>query len=202
MYSNKKTVQILGEVLKSKLIFNIIISPGSRNAPIIIHFTQNKLFKTYSIVDERCAGFFALGMAQKLKKPVVISCTSGSSVVNYFPSIIESFYQNIPIIIVTADRPKEFITIYDGQSMNQENIFQNYVIKFTQLTEDESKRGIWYNNKLINESINECILKNKPIHINIPFSEPLYGITNKIKIHINIVKTFYTETYIKKKINF
>ncbi|WP_185877865.1 2-succinyl-5-enolpyruvyl-6-hydroxy-3-cyclohexene-1-carboxylic-acid synthase [Blattabacterium cuenoti] len=202
MYSDKKIVQILGEVLKLKSIFNIIISPGSRNAPIIIHFTKNKLFKTYSIVDERCAGFFALGMAQQLKKPVIINCTSGSSVVNYYPAVIESFYQNIPIIIITADRPKEFRTIYDGQSMDQENIFKKYVEKFVQLTEDESKKGIWYNNKLINESINQCILTNKPVHINIPFSEPLYGITNKIKVHTNTIKTFYTETYIKTKNQF
>ncbi|WP_185877344.1 2-succinyl-5-enolpyruvyl-6-hydroxy-3-cyclohexene-1-carboxylic-acid synthase [Blattabacterium cuenoti] len=196
-YSNKKVVQILGEILKANYIFNIVISPGSRNAPIIIHFTQDKTFKTYSIIDERCAAFFALGIAQKSRKPVVINCTSGSSVVNYYPAITEAFYQKIPIIIITADRPKEIIDIFEGQSIYQENIFNNHVEKFVQLTEDESKNGLWYNNKLINESINSCIITKRPIHINIPFSEPLYERTNKLKIKPTIIKTFFT----KKKID-
>ncbi|WP_238785136.1 2-succinyl-5-enolpyruvyl-6-hydroxy-3-cyclohexene-1-carboxylic-acid synthase [Blattabacterium cuenoti] len=198
IYSNKKVVQILGEIFQKKLIFNIIISPGSRNAPIIIHFTQNKIFNTYSIIDERCAGFFALGMAQKLKQPVVINCTSGSSVVNYYPSITEAFYQKIPIIIVTADRPNKKINILEGQTIHQENIFKNHVVSFSQLTEDESKIGIWYNNNLINESINKCILTSQPVHINIPFSEPLYEITNSLQVEIKNIKIFPTKKYIKK----
>ncbi|WP_185853305.1 2-succinyl-5-enolpyruvyl-6-hydroxy-3-cyclohexene-1-carboxylic-acid synthase [Blattabacterium cuenoti] len=189
MYSNKKVVQSLGEILKKKSIFNIIISPGSRNAPIIIHFTQYKDFQTYSIVDERCAGFFALGIAQQIRKPVVISCTSGSAVVNYYPAVTEAFYQKIPLILVTADRPKEIIDIFEGQSIHQENIFQKHVETSVQLTEDESQSGIWYNEKLMNESINKCILKNKPIHINIPFSEPLYKTTNQLQVKPKIIKT-------------
>ncbi|WP_185871617.1 2-succinyl-5-enolpyruvyl-6-hydroxy-3-cyclohexene-1-carboxylic-acid synthase [Blattabacterium cuenoti] len=203
MYSNKKIVQSLGEILKAKSIFNVIISPGSRNAPIIIHFTQNKSFKTYSIVDERCAGFFALGIAQQIRKPVVISCTSGSSVVNFYPAITEAFYQNVPLILVSADRPKEVINIFEGQTIYQENIFQRHVVASIQLTEDESESGMWYNDRLINESINECVLKNKPIHINIPFSEPLYGTTNHLKVKPKIIKAIpvknYIETYSYKK---
>ncbi|QIK16474.1 2-succinyl-5-enolpyruvyl-6-hydroxy-3-cyclohexene-1-carboxylic-acid synthase [Blattabacterium sp. DPU] len=203
MYSSKKIVQSLGEILKAKSIFNIIISPGSRNAPIIIHFTQHKDFKTYSIVDERCAGFFALGIAQQIRKPVVMSCTSGSSVVNYYPAITEAFYQNIPLILVTADRPKESINIFEGQSIHQENIFQKHVETSIQLTEDESELGIWYNDRLINESINKCISKRKPIHINIPFSEPLYNTTNHLQVKPKIIKTIpvqnYIETYNYKK---
>ncbi|WP_238784854.1 thiamine pyrophosphate-binding protein [Blattabacterium cuenoti] len=203
MYSNKKIVQSLGVILKAKSIFNIIISPGSRNAPIIIHFTQHKDFKTYSIVDERCAGFFALGIAQQIRKPVVISCTSGSAVVNYYPAVTEAFYQSIPLILVTADRPKEIIDIFEGQSIHQENIFQKHVLTSVQLTEDESESGIWYNDLLMNESINKCIFKSKPIHINIPFSEPLYGTTNHLQVKPKIIKTIpvknYVETYDYKK---
>ncbi|WP_185857291.1 2-succinyl-5-enolpyruvyl-6-hydroxy-3-cyclohexene-1-carboxylic-acid synthase [Blattabacterium cuenoti] len=197
MYSNKKIVQSLGEILKAKSIFNIIISPGSRNAPIIIHFTQHKDFKTYSIVDERCAGFFALGIAQQIRKPVVISCTSGSAVVNYYPAIIEAFYQRIPLILVTADRPKEIVDVFEGQSIHQENIFQKHVETSIQLTEDESESGIWYNDRLMNQSINKCILKNKPIHINIPFSEPLYNTINHLQVKPKIIKTIPIKNYIK-----
>ncbi|WP_185860686.1 2-succinyl-5-enolpyruvyl-6-hydroxy-3-cyclohexene-1-carboxylic-acid synthase [Blattabacterium cuenoti] len=203
MYSSKKIVQSLGEILKAKSIFNIIISPGSRNAPIIIHFTQHKNFNTYSIVDERCAGFFALGIAQQIKKPVVISCTSGSAVVNLYPAITEAFYQKIPLILVTADRPKEIIDVFEGQSIYQDNIFQKHVETSIQLTEDESKLGIWYNDRLMNESINKCIIKNKPVHMNIPFSEPLYNTTNHLQVKPKIIKIIpvknYIETYNYKK---
>ncbi|WP_238784196.1 2-succinyl-5-enolpyruvyl-6-hydroxy-3-cyclohexene-1-carboxylic-acid synthase [Blattabacterium cuenoti] len=187
----------MGEILKAKSIFNIIISPGSRNAPIIIHFTQYKNFKTYSIVDERCAGFFALGIAQQIRKPVVISCTSGSAVVNYYPAITEAFFQNIPLILVTADRPKKIIDVFEGQSIKQENIFQKHVEVSVQLTEDDSELGIWYNDRLINESINKCILKNKPIHINIPFSEPLYNTIDHLQVKPKIIKTVPVKNYIE-----
>ncbi|WP_185861241.1 2-succinyl-5-enolpyruvyl-6-hydroxy-3-cyclohexene-1-carboxylic-acid synthase [Blattabacterium cuenoti] len=197
MYSSKKVVQSFGEILKAKSIFHIIISPGSRNAPIIINFTQQKMFHTYSIVDERCAGFFALGIAQQIRKPVVISCTSGSAVVNFYPAVTEAFYQNIPLILLTADRPKKIIDVFEGQSIYQENIFQKHVETSIQLIEDESESGIWYNDKLINESINKCILKNKPIHINIPFSEPLYNTTNHLQVRPKIIKTIPVKKYIK-----
>ncbi|WP_238784771.1 2-succinyl-5-enolpyruvyl-6-hydroxy-3-cyclohexene-1-carboxylic-acid synthase [Blattabacterium cuenoti] len=196
-------MQSLGEILKAKSIFNIIISPGSRNAPIIIHFTQHKDFKTYSIVDERCAGFFALGIAQQIRKPVVMSCTSGSAVVNYYPAITEAFYQNIPLILISADRPKEIIDVFEGQSIHQENIFQKHVEASIQLIESESESGMWYNDRLINESINKCIFKKKPIHINIPFSEPLYNTTNHLQVKPKIIKTIpvknCVETYDSKK---
>ncbi|WP_185882905.1 2-succinyl-5-enolpyruvyl-6-hydroxy-3-cyclohexene-1-carboxylic-acid synthase [Blattabacterium cuenoti] len=198
MYSTKKVVQSLGEILKKKSIFHIIISPGSRNAPIIIHFTEEKDFTIYSIVDERCAAFFALGIAQQITKPVVVNCTSGSAVVNYYPAITEAFYQRIPLIILTADRPKEIIDIFDGQSIYQKNIFQKHVISSVQLTEDESNQGLWYNEKLMNESINECIIHNKPIHINIPFSEPLYETTNDIQVKPKIIKVISVKSHIEK----
>ncbi|WP_185851544.1 2-succinyl-5-enolpyruvyl-6-hydroxy-3-cyclohexene-1-carboxylic-acid synthase [Blattabacterium cuenoti] len=199
LYSNKKIVQSLGEILIAKSIIHIIISPGSRNAPLIIHFTQHMSFKTYSVVDERCAGFFALGISQQIKKPVVLSCTSGSAVVNYYPAVTEAFYQNIPLIFLTADRPKEIIDVFEGQSIHQENIFQKHVETSIQLTEDESKSGLWYNDRLMNESINRCILKKKPIHINIPFSEPLYETTNYLQVKPKIIKTISVENnYIEK----
>ncbi|WP_185849765.1 2-succinyl-5-enolpyruvyl-6-hydroxy-3-cyclohexene-1-carboxylic-acid synthase [Blattabacterium cuenoti] len=198
MYSNKKIVQSLGEILKAKSISHIIISPGSRNAPIIIHFTQHRYFKTYSIVDERCAGFFALGIAQKINKPVVLSCTSGSAVVNYYPSVTEAFYQNIPLIFLTADRPKEIINTLEGQTIHQENIFQNHVESSIQLTEDETQLGLWYNDRLINESINKCIEKKKPIHINIPFSEPLYETTEFLHVKPKIINTFPVKNCVEK----
>ena len=85
-------------------------------------------FKCYSIVDERCAAFFALGMAQQLKHPVAILCTSGSALLNYYPAISEAFYSDIPLIVLSADRPKHLIEIGDGQTINQKYVFQNHIL--------------------------------------------------------------------------
>ncbi|WP_238785394.1 2-succinyl-5-enolpyruvyl-6-hydroxy-3-cyclohexene-1-carboxylic-acid synthase [Blattabacterium cuenoti] len=205
IYSKKKIVQSLGIILISKSIFHIVISPGSRNAPIIIHFTINPYFKTYSIVDERSAGYFALGMAQQINNPVLLNCTSGTSVLNYYPALTEAFYQYIPLIFITADRPKETPYLLENQSIHQENIFKNYVVASVQLTEEESNNGLWYNEKLINEAINNCIKKNRPVHINIPFTDPLYDTVNHIQVKPKIIKdipvvnTIVNYSYIKEK---
>ena len=85
-------------------IKHIVISPGSRNAPLTIGFTNHDFFECFSIVDERSAGFFALGMAQQLQQPVALVCTSGSALVNYFPAVTEAFYSRIPLVVISADR--------------------------------------------------------------------------------------------------
>ena len=113
---------------KQQHIQNIIISPGSRNAPLTISFTNDPYFKCYSIVDERCAAFFAMGMAQQLKQPTAIVCTSGSALLNYYPAISEAFYSDIPLVVISADRPKERIDIGDGQTIRQEGVFKNHIL--------------------------------------------------------------------------
>ncbi|WP_103327137.1 2-succinyl-5-enolpyruvyl-6-hydroxy-3-cyclohexene-1-carboxylic-acid synthase [Bacteroidetes bacterium endosymbiont of Geopemphigus sp.] len=181
MFSAHPVVQGIAEILKAKDITYAVLSPGSRNAPVIIHLTGDPAFKTYSIADERSAGFFALGMAQQLQVPVVLNCTSGSALVNYYPSLVEAYYQQIPLILLTADRPKESIDLREGQTIQQENLFGRHVVKFVQLTEDHSKKGLWYNDYLVNETLNAALLLKKPVHINLPLSEPLYNRVNKIK---------------------
>lgn len=181
MFSAHPVVQGIAEILKAKNIVHAVLSPGSRNAPVIIHLTGDPAFKTYSIADERSAGFFALGMAQQLQAPVVLNCTSGSAPVNYYPSVVEAYYQGIPLILLTADRPKEAIDLREGQTIQQEDIFGGHVVKFVQLTEDHSKKGLWYNEYLVNEALNAALLLKKPAHINLPLSEPLYNTVSKIK---------------------
>ena len=100
-------------------ITTVVISPGSRNAPLAIGFASNDAFNCYSIVDERSAGFFSLGIAQQIKKPVILLCTSGSAILNYAPAIAEAFYSQIPLIVLSADRPKYKINIGDGQTIDQ-----------------------------------------------------------------------------------
>lgn len=182
MYSNKLSVQLIGEVLYRYGITDFILSPGSRNAPLTIHFTNHQEYTCYSIVDERSAAFFALGMAQSKKKPVAICCTSGTASANYYPAIIEAFYQNIPIVVLTADRPENYVDIFDGQTIRQKNMYSNHIYGSYQLSESESEESITQNFLDLKKALNTCVLKSGPIHINIPFSEPLYEQTDQIEI--------------------
>ncbi|MFT5237761.1 MAG: 2-succinyl-5-enolpyruvyl-6-hydroxy-3-cyclohexene-1-carboxylate synthase [Flavobacteriaceae bacterium] len=152
-------------------IDHIVISPGSRNAPLIIGFTEQPDFKCFSIVDERCAAFFAIGLAQQLKKPVAVVCTSGSALLNYYPAIAEAFYSDIPLVIISADRPSHLLEIGDGQTIRQENVFANHIL-FNGNCKDGGDS--FENEVIIDEALKTAIHKRGPVHINAPFSEPLY----------------------------
>ncbi len=178
MYSDIVSVQHVCKLLEHKGIRNIVISPGSRNAPLAIECSQNPNLNTLSIIDERSAGFFALGMSQKTKKPTVVVCTSGSALVNYYPAVVEAYYQRVPLVIISADRPKEWIDQNDGQTIRQENVFKSHTVSNVNLQKSNDENTIWYNHRLVNEALNMCWLYHKPVHINIPLQEPLYGTTS------------------------
>ena len=179
-FSNKKLSQTITQLCVAKGIRNIVISPGSRNAPLTIGFTENKNFINYSIVDERCAAFFALGIAQQLDEPVALVCSSGSALLNYYPAISESFYSDIPLVILSADRPSELINIGDGQTIQQENVFQNHILESANCIEGDAYN--LFNEAIINSALNTAISKKGPVHINLPFSEPLYKTTENLTI--------------------
>ena len=170
IYPKIPLAQSVIEICRLKGIQHIIISPGSRNAPLTIGFSNNEAFQCYSIVDERCAAFFALGIAQQTKEPVAIVCTSGSALLNYYPAIAEAFYSQIPLVVISADRPKNKIDIGDGQTIRQENVFANHSLYNANLTEDASAE----NDNLICEAISISKKQKGPVHINVPFEEPLY----------------------------
>lgn len=170
--------QLVIQACKAKDIRHIVISPGSRNAPLTIGFTYDRFFKTYSIVDERCAAFFAIGMAQQLQYPVAVVCTSGSALLNYYPAVAEAFYSNIPLIIISADRPSHKIDIGDGQTIRQANVFASHCTYNANLSEYEKQEKS--NVYEINNALNTAIIKQTPVHINVPFEEPLYLTTEKI----------------------
>ena len=176
-YSNKEIAQ---QVINTCLDFNVIsvvISPGSRNAPLIIEFDANQQISKYSIVDERSAAFFALGIAKETHKPVALVCSSGSALLNYYPAIVEAFYSSIPLVVISADRPKEMIDIGDGQTIRQENVYQNHIKFSANLSEKNSNK----NDSILQNTFKELINKT-PIHINVPFSEPLYETTSDVLI--------------------
>jgi len=133
MYPKINSAQTIILYCEKFEFFNIVISPGSRNAPLAIGFASNKKFDCYSVVDERSAGFFALGMSQQTQKPAVLICTSGSALLNYYPAVAEAYYSDIPLIIISADRPGYKIGIGDGQTIQQKNVFGNHVVDFKNL---------------------------------------------------------------------
>ncbi len=175
--SDKKTINILSGLFKAHRLTDIVISPGSRNAPLIMTFAGDESFNCLTIVDERSAGFFALGMAQEKGRPVALICTSGSALLNYAPAVAEAFYRNIPLIVVSADRPQEMIDQGDGQTIRQSGALDNHLNYSCAIpAEIQNENESWYVNRLINEAIiNCCIDKIGPVHINAPLREPLYG---------------------------
>jgi len=175
MYSTKTNVQQLISYFKECSIENIVVCPGSRNAPIVQSFAADDTFNCHSVVDERSAGFYAIGLFHATGKNVAICCTSGSALLNLTPAVAEAFYQKIPIIIISADRPQRWIGQMDGQTIPQQGVFNGLVKKDVQLVETDDEESRWYNNRLINEAIFEATHHRMgPVHINVPISEPMF----------------------------
>ncbi len=170
-FSNNILSQSITQLCLANEIDHIVISPGSRNAPLIIGFTEQSDFKCFSIVDERCAAFFAIGLAQQLKKPVAVVCTSGSALLNYYPAVAEAFYSDIPLVIISADRPSHLLEIGDGQTIRQENVFANHILFNANCKDGDDS---YANEVVIDEALKIAIHQRGPVHINAPFSEPLY----------------------------
>ena len=178
IYPKIPLAQSILEIFLAKGITNIIISPGSRNAPLTIGFASNPAFQCYSIADERSAGFFALGIAQQTKQPVALVCTSGSALLNYYPAIAEAFYSQIPLVVLSADRPQSKIDIGDGQTIRQENVFANHSLFNANLQDGASLE----NDQKINEALNKAFAQKGPVHINAPFEEPLYETVSELTV--------------------
>ena len=197
-HSSILSAQLVVQHCKAKRIKNIVISPGSRNAPLTIDFTEDRYFSCFSVVDERSAAFFALGIAQYLTTPVAVVCTSGSALLNYYPAVAEAFYSGIPLVVISADRPLYKIDVGDGQTIRQDHVFKRHIGYSANLKQDivhararvqkyapnwilgnsepEAQRLIQeYNDQELNTALNVSLKLNLPIHINVPFEEPLYG---------------------------
>ncbi|WP_395073669.1 2-succinyl-5-enolpyruvyl-6-hydroxy-3-cyclohexene-1-carboxylic-acid synthase [Flavobacterium sp.] len=183
IYPKIPLAQSIIEICKAKNLHHIVISPGSRNAPLTIGFTNHETFKCYSIADERCAAFFAIGLAEQLQKPVAVVCTSGSALLNYYPAFAEAFYSQIPLVVISADRPQDKIDIGDGQTIRQENVFDNHSLYNANLTEESSVE----NDVKIQEALHISVSKKGPVHINVPFEEPLYETVETLSVKPNYV---------------
>ena len=179
MYPKKELAQLVITACHEFDVDTVVISPGSRNAPLTVGFSNHPKTNALSVVDERCAAFFALGIAQQTQKPVVITCSSGSALLNYYPAIAEAYYSQIPLIVISADRPKHLIDIGDGQTIRQENVFENHILFSANLIEEENQ--LKNNSDLLTKAIQTAINKKGPVHINVPFDEPLYETVEELQ---------------------
>jgi 2-succinyl-5-enolpyruvyl-6-hydroxy-3-cyclohexene-1-carboxylate synthase len=179
-YSDIKGVKELIDICWAKGMEYVIVSPGSRNAPLSISFAKDDRIKSLVIVDERSAGYFALGIAQQTRKPVGLVCTSGTALLNYGPAVAEAFYQRLPLVVISADRPVEWIGQDDSQALPQVDVFGQFVKASYQLPLDANNQDdCWYLNRMVNEALSKAQSgRLGPVHINFPLREPLYGVKN------------------------
>ncbi len=176
MYPEKIAVAQIVEIVKAKGITDIVISPGSRNAPFIVAFSNDSFFNCFSVVDERSAAFFALGRALKTKKPVVVLCTSGSALLNYFPAVAEAFYQELPLLVMSADRPKSWTDQGNGQTIRQDGTLSSHAVKSISVDGDaKTEEDLWYLQREVNFALNRLMEQPfGPVHLNVYLDEPLY----------------------------
>lgn len=179
MTTNKQQVAALAAVCFQKGIRQVVISPGSRSAPLVIAFQAYPDISKYVIADERVAGFFALGLAQQTRQTVALICTSGTAALNFAPAVCEAFYQQVPLLVLTADRPAHAIGVGENQAINQQQLYQNYCRHFFNLSETAHEAA--------QQTADAIHLSRQPflqpVHINIPLAEPLYETTQATTPH-------------------
>ena len=191
MYSDKKSILQLAALLKAHGVRKMVLCPGSRNAAIVHTFANIEDFTCYSITDERSAGFFAIGLSLQGGGPAAVCCTSGSALLNLHPAVAEAYYQQIPLIVISADRPVAWIGQMDGQTLPQPHVFGSLVKMSVNLPEVHTEEDEWHCNRLINEAILETTHHGKgPVHINVPISEPIYRFTAKELPEVRVITRY------------
>ena len=174
MYSNKENVNILTALLVAHGIRHAVVCPGSRNSPVVHNLAECPDITCYPVTDERSAGFYALGMAQALQRPVVVCVTSGTALLNLAPAVAEAYYQHQPLVVVSADCPAGWIDQQDGQTLPQPDALGCFVKKAVSLPEPHDAETRWFCNRLVNEAL---MVRHAPVHINVPITEPLFDYT-------------------------
>lgn len=172
----RQGIKNIPEICRLHGIKKVVIAPGSRNAPLIFAFTEQESLECFSITDERSAAYFALGMALQSVEAVALVCTSGTAVLNFAPAIAEAYYQNLPLLVFTADRPAEMIDQADGQTLRQHNIFANYIkAAFDLPVETVLNDDLQFCDRQVSQAIDTAIsYPQGPVQINVPLREPIY----------------------------
>lgn len=174
--SSKNFCSVLFDVLSENGLRTVVCSPGSRNVPLLLACASRTEIKKYFASDERSAAFLGLGMALVSRNPIALVCTSGTALLNYAPAVAEAYYQGLPLIVISADRPIQWIDQDDSQTLRQDDILRNFVKKSFSIPDscDDNPELLWYVNRIVNEAFLEATSKKPgPVHINVHISEPL-----------------------------
>lgn len=174
--TNKIFCSIVMDVLSAHGVKDVVCSPGSRNTPLLIASAARENFRKHIVVDERSAAFMALGLSLVSRRPVALICTSGTALLNYSPAIAEAYYQGIPLIVISADRPEQWIDQDDSQTLRQFDALRNFVKNSYELPAfgEEQEELQWYANRITNDAMMTATgQKPGPVHINIRLNEPL-----------------------------
>lgn len=174
--ADRPAIDNIAEICARLGVRHFIIAPGSRSAPLTVALARHPEITTRVVPDERCAGYIALGLAQQLGSPVGMVCTSGTAALNFAPAVTEAFYQGIPLLVLTADRPPEWIDQQDNQSIHQRDLYAPHVRASDELPVETSHPDAhWQTERTIAQAIHTCQgLMPGPVHINVPLREPLY----------------------------
>lgn len=173
MYSTKLNSGILTAQLIAHGIEDVVVCPGSRNAALVHDFLMSERLRLFPVTDERSAAFVAIGLMLKSQCPTAICVTSGTALLNALPAVAEAALRHMSLIVISADRPEEWIGQLDGQTIPQTNALEPYAHTWT-LKEVKSETEQWYCNRQVNEAINYAVTHHCPIHLNVPLSEPLF----------------------------
>lgn len=172
----KKVARMIASLLCAHGVKEAVISPGSRNAPLIVAVERHPRINTRVVIDERSAAFIALGMSNAAgSSPVALVCTSGTAPLNYAPAIAEAFYRHAPLVVITADRPSEWIDQDDSQTIKQPGIYNNFIKgSFDIPVESDEPDRMWMINRTVNDAISLATdgLPG-PVHINVRLADPL-----------------------------
>ena len=166
----------IAQLCADKGVRAFVVAPGSRSAPLTIALAQNPELTCYVVYDERSAGYVALGLAQQLGGPVGLVCTSGTAALNFAPAVAEAFYQHVPLLVFTADRPPEWIDQQDNQAIHQRGLYEPHCRGSYELPVDTTHPdAVWHALRTISEAIERTTgLAPGPVHVNVPLREPLY----------------------------
>jgi len=197
----RQGIKNIPEICARHGVKKVIIAPGSRNAPLIFAFTAQTELECLSMTDERSAAYFALGIALQSAEPVALVCTSGTAVLNFAPAISEAYYQNLPLLVFTADRPAEMIDQADGQTLRQTNIYANYIKASFDLPVDSMLDvDLQFSDRQVSQAIDTAVsYPQGPVQINVPMREPIYSALPETHSNPKIIKTISADIFPTKQ---
>jgi 2-succinyl-5-enolpyruvyl-6-hydroxy-3-cyclohexene-1-carboxylate synthase len=184
---NTLWASILVETLHRSGLTTAVVCPGSRSTPLTLAFAQHPHIEAIPVLDERCASFFALGIAKRTKFPVALVCTSGTAVANFYPAIIEAKESRVPLLILTADRPPELRHCHAGQTIDQIKIYGNYPNWQAELAIPSAEMSML---RYLRQNIIQAIERSQlptpgVVHLNMPFRDPLAPISQPEMVRAN-----------------